>query len=79
VGSVGVPSEPTYFFEERPQRVAKARALAAEQRARAAEQQARAAEQNKERRRKISARNHRKWKARRLAQYESQKHAPAEV
>jgi hypothetical protein len=79
VGSVGVPSEPTYYFEERPQRVAKAQALAAEQRARQAEQQARAAEQNRERRRKISARSHRKWKARRLAQYESQKHAQAEV
>jgi hypothetical protein len=77
LGSVGVPSEPTYFFEERPNRVAQAQARAAEQQARAAEQQARAAEQHDQRRRKRNAHAHRNRKARRLAQYESQKHAPA--
>jgi hypothetical protein len=78
VGSVAVPLERTQYFEERPERVAQAQARAAEQQARAAEQQARAAEQHDERRRKINARAHRNRKARRLAQYESQKHAPAE-
>jgi hypothetical protein len=72
LGSVAVPLERTYLFEERPNRVAQALA-------RAAEQQARAAEQHDERRRKTNARAHRNRKARRLAQYESQKHAPAEV
>jgi hypothetical protein len=89
VGSVGVPSEPTYFFEERPQRVAKAQALAAEQRAlaaeqeaRAAEQQARAAEQHAQRRLESNARAHRNRKARRLAKYAAEnqnQNAPAEL
>jgi hypothetical protein len=78
VGSVAVPLERTYFFEERPNRVAQAQARAAEQQARAAEQQARAAEQHDERRRKRNAQAHRSRKARRMAQYESQKHEPAE-
>ena len=78
MGSVAVPLERTYFFEERPNRVAQAQARQAEQQARAAEQQARAAEQHDERRRKRNAHAHRSRKARRMAQYESQKHAPAE-
>ncbi len=79
LGSVAVPLERTYLFEERPNRVAQAQARAAEQQARQAEQQARAAEQHDERRRKINARAHRNRKARRLAQYESQKHAQAQL
>ena len=77
VGSVAVALERTYFFEERPNRVAQAQARAAEQQARQAEQQARAAEQHDERCRKINARGHRNRKARRLAQYE--KHAQAQL
>jgi hypothetical protein len=89
VGAVGVPSEPTYFFEERLQRVARAQALAAEQRslaaeqqAQAAEQQARAAERRAQRRRERNARTHRNSKARRLAQYAAEnqnQNAPAEL